>query len=142
MKYRFLSLPKWYVHILRKNSAPLKVVQHIILVSSKLTELQYFQGRIQGGGGAPPGLAAPRQWKLAPLRRRRRDANFHLHSPIISARSLFLHRVRYKGPSPPADTLLIRKGAPLAYDGSLLSRYDAPPASTGAALAQIGPFRA
>ena len=51
-------------------------------------------------GGGLQGLAAPPQWKLAPLRRRRMGEN--VHSPSNSARGLFLHRRRYMGAFPPA----------------------------------------
>ena len=46
------------------------------------------QGRIQG---ELQGLTATPQWRLAPLSRRSRSANFQLPSPNGSARSLFLH---------------------------------------------------
>ena len=57
------------------------------------------QRRIQG---ELQGLAAHTQWKLAPLHRRRRDANIHPHLLSISAWGLFLHRRRYMGAFPPA----------------------------------------
>ena len=57
------------------------------------------QGRIQG---ELQGLAAPPQWKLAPLRRVRRCTTFHRFSPSITARGYLLHRRRYMGVFLPA----------------------------------------
>ena len=58
---------------------------------------------LRGGSmGELHGLAAPPQWKLAPLHRGRRGANFYLCSPSISAQGVFLHRRRYMGALPPA----------------------------------------
>ena len=67
------------------------------------------QGRIQG---ELQGLAASPQWKMAPLRQRRRGANFHLHLPSISALDLFLASSKLYVHLPAGeDASLIRQGA-------------------------------
>ena len=60
-----------------------------------------------------------------------------LDSPNISARGLFLHRMCYNSPFPPAKAPRSdAKRHPFAYDSSLLGRYGAPLATRSARLAQ------
>ena len=69
------------------------------------------------------------------MRRRRRGASFHLHSPsrYLSPGSISASNKLYvRLPPPSGGALLMRKGDIFVCDGALLSRYSAHPASRGA----------
>ena len=96
----------------------------------------------ENGGyqAAGAGLAAPHQWKLAPLRLRSRGANFRLYSPGTRPGFILAPKALYRRLPASQGGLLIRKGALFVHYGALLRKYSAPSASGRALLPQKGAF--